>query len=67
MIKMSIHLIVSESEQLAIVNSLAFFQAFFKYGGAGYRADQIKEWQDVANDSDLNQIDSLATKIANSH
>ena len=64
---MSIHLIVSESEQLAIINSLAFFQSFFKYSGAGYRAEQIKEWQDVADDSDLNQIDALASKIANSH
>ena len=64
---MSIHLIVSESEQLAIINSLAFFQCFFKYDGAQYRADQIKEWQVVADGSNLNQIDALASKIANSH
>ena len=64
---MAIHLIVSESEQLAIINSLAFFEKFFKYNGAGYRNDLVKEWQDVADDCNLNQVDALASKIANSH
>jgi len=64
---MSIHLIVSESEQLAIINSLAFFDLFFKYSGDGYRKGIVDEWQDVADDTNLNEVDALATRIANSH
>jgi len=59
------HLIVTESEQLAIVNSLAFFNAIFD----PRRTDSIKElieyWQPVADDTDINGVDELATRVAN--
>ena len=64
---MAIHLIVSESEQLAIINSLAFFEHSFRKNSVTPPSDVVEEWQDVADDCNLNQIDALATRIANSN
>ena len=61
------HIIVSDEEQDMIVNALAFFFDFFKYTGDGYRQEMVEHWRDVADDSNINQFDSLATKIANSN
>ena len=60
------HIIVTTEEQEMIVNALAFFHLFFKYTGDGYRKETIEKWQHVADDSNMNQFDSLATKIATS-
>lgn len=64
---MSIHLVVSESEQLAIVNALVFFEHSFQENSVTPPSDVVEEWQDVANDTNLGEIDALATRIANSH
>lgn len=64
---MNHHIILSEQEQLDVVNALAFFQEFFKYNGKGYRDSVIKDWQDVADDTNLVSVDKLATKIATSN
>ena len=61
------HIIITDEEQNMIVNALAFFNQFYKYTGAGYRKETIEEWQDVANDTNLDAVDVLATKIANSN
>ena len=61
------HLVVTDDEQHMIVNALAFFYQFFKYTGDGYRQETVDEWKDVADDSDVNAFDSLATKIATSN
>ena len=60
-------IIVSNEEQNMIVNALAFFHDFFKYAGDGYRKEMVEHWQDVADDSNTKQFDSLATKIATSN
>ena len=60
------HIVITDEEQNMIVNALAFFHEFFKYNGDGYRQETIDEWQDVADDSNVNAFDSLATKIATS-
>ena len=60
------HIVITDEEQNMIVNALAFFHLFFKYTGDGYRQETIDEWQDVADDSYINDFDSLATKIATS-
>ena len=61
------HIIISDEEQNMIVNALEFFNQFFKYTGDGFRKETIEEWQDVADDSNINAFDSLATKIATSN
>ena len=66
---MAIHLIVSESEQLAIVNALAFYNDFH---AASLDRDGREQWQlgfkeDNRGFSSKGPVDVLATKIANSH
>ena len=61
------HIVITDEEQNMIVNALAFFHQFYKYNGDGYRKEIVHEWQDVADDSDVNAFDSLATKIATSN
>ena len=61
------HIIINDEEQNMIVNALAFFNQFFKYTGDGFRKETIEEWQDVADDSNINDFDTLATKIATSN
>ena len=58
------HLIVTESEQLAIVNSLAFFHAIFDPNRSDSISEVVKYWQDVAADTHLSSVDALATRIA---
>ncbi len=60
------HIVITDEEQNMIVNALAFFHEFFKYTRDGYRKETVSEWQDVADDSNVNAFDSLATKIATS-
>ena len=60
------HIVITDEEQNMIVNALAFFHELFKYDGDGYRKETISEWQDVADDTDLAAVDTLATKIATS-
>ncbi len=60
------HIVITDEEQNMIVNALAFFHEFFKYTRDDYRNETVSEWQDVADDSNVNAFDSLATKIATS-
>jgi len=64
---MNHHVILTDEEQSMAVNALAFFHEFFKYNGDDYRAEVVKEWQDVADDSNIQQFDLFATKIATSN
>ena len=67
MVTINHHIVVTDEEQCMIVNALAFFHQFYKYSGDGHRKEIIDDWQDVADDSNINQFDKLATKIATSH
>ena len=58
------HLIVTEPEQLAIVNSLAFFNAIFDPKRTDSISELIEYWQPVADDTDINGVDELATRVA---
>ena len=58
------HLSISDSEQNAIVNSLAFFNAVFDPRRNVKLVELIADWQETANDTDLQQVDDLATRIA---
>ena len=59
------HLIVTESEQLAIVNSLVFFNAIFDPKRTDSISELIEYWQPVADDSDIDGMDELAIRVAN--
>lgn len=61
------HLTVTDSEQLAIVNSLAFFHAIFDPNRTDSISELVKHWQDVAADTRLSSVDALATRIAKLH
>lgn len=58
------HLTVTDCEQLAIVNSLAFFHAIFDPSRSNSISEIVKYWQDVAADTNLGSVDALATRIA---
>ena len=58
------HLIVTESERLAIVNSLAFFHAIFNPNRQDSITEIIAEWKYVAADTHLSSVDALATRVA---
>ena len=58
------HLAISDSEKDNIVNALAFFHAVFDPARTDSRNDIISHWADVAKDTHLPSVDSLATKIA---
>jgi hypothetical protein len=58
------HLVISESEQYHLVNALTFFHAMFDPAREVSIKDLISDWQDVADDTHLPQIDELATRIA---
>jgi hypothetical protein len=58
------HLVVTESEQLAIVNSLVFFNAIFDPKRVDSISELIEYWQPVADDTDINGVDELATRVA---
>ena len=62
------HIIVSEAEQCAIVNALAFYN---DYHTTISDEDDFDQWcsafvEDNGSDSATGLIDTLATKIANS-
>jgi len=63
------HIIITDEEQYMVVNALAFFQEFFSSveNSASGAHHSWKEWQDVADDTNLDAVDALATKIANSN
>ena len=58
------HLVVTESEQLAIVNSLAFFHAIFDPNKQDSISEIIAAWRDVAAETHLPSVDALATRVA---
>ncbi len=69
---MSIHLIVSESEQLALVNALSFYNAFYTFPSDELDKDEQEQWllcfkEDNGGLDREGPVDVLATKIANSH
>ena len=62
------HIIVSEAEQFAIVNALAFYN---DYHTTIEDLDALDQWcsafvEDNGSDSPTGLVDTLATKIANS-
>jgi len=63
------HIILTDEEQCMVVNSLAFFQEFFSCveNAASGAHHSWNEWQDVADDTNLDAVDALATKIANAN
>ena len=65
---MSIHLIVSEAEQFAIVNSLAFYNDFHACSPDGFDMEQwrIAFCEDNCGNVPDGLVDKLATKIATS-
>ena len=64
---MNHHIIITDEEQNMIVNALAFFEQSFQLGSNTPPSDVVEEWQDVADDTNLDAVDALATKIANSN
>jgi hypothetical protein len=58
------HLAITDFEQLATINALAFFHAVFDPNRSEAVLDIVAEWQDVANDTNLNLVDTLATRVA---
>ena len=68
---MSIHLIVSESERLAIINALSFYNDHHTCGLSA-DANSKEEWrcsfkEDNHGNDWQGPVDQLASKIANSH
>ena len=61
------HIVITDEEQNMIVNALAFFHEHFKYSGAGHRAEVVRHWQVVADDTRLQDIPDLENKIATSN
>lgn len=61
------HIIITDAEQNMIVNALAFFEQSFQLGSNTPPSDVVEEWQDVADDTNLDAVDALATKIATSN
>lgn len=61
------HIIITDEEQNMIVNALAFFEQSFQLGSNTPPSDVVEEWQDVADDTNLDAVDALATKIATSN
>ena len=58
------HLVITDSEQLAIVNSLAFFHAIFDPNRQDSVSEIIATWRDVAAETHLPSVDALATRAA---
>ena len=59
-------IIITDEEQHMIVNAVAFFDQLFSTNRIVDVNEVIQEWQDVADDTRLSHLDTLATKIANS-
>tara|TARA_R110002012_G_scaffold6338_1_gene29126 strand:+ start:478 stop:672 length:195 start_codon:yes stop_codon:yes gene_type:complete len=64
---MNHHVILTDEEQNMAINALAFFDQLYSTNRIVDVDEVIKEWQDVADDTDLTLVDKLATKIANSN
>lgn len=58
------HLIITDSELNNIVNSLAFFHAIFDPARVDSVPSLIAYWKEVADDTYLPSLETLATKIA---
>ena len=64
---MNHHVILTDEEQNMIINALAFFDQLYSTNRIVDVDEVVKEWQDVADDTDLTLVDKLATKIATSN
>ena len=64
---MNHHVILTNEEQSMVVNALAFFDQLYSTNRIVDVDEVVKEWQDVADDTDLTLVDKLATKIATSN
>jgi hypothetical protein len=58
------HLAVTDHERDLLVNALAFFHAVFDPQRTDPLPDLVAAWQDVARDTHLPSVDTLATRIA---
>jgi hypothetical protein len=63
-VKINHHIVITDEEQLMIVNALAFFEQLYSLNRIVDVNEIIEEWQDVADDTSLSRLDALATKIA---
>ena len=61
------HIIITDEEQNMIVNAVAFFDQLYSTNRIVDVNEIIKEWQDVADDTRLSHLDTLANKIATSN
>ena len=64
---MNHHVILTDKERNMVVNALAFFDQLYSTNRIVDVDEVVKEWQDVADDTDLTLVDKLATKIATSN
>ena len=58
------HLAITEEEQNMLVNALTLFHDIYNKQRSRPIAALIEDWQFVADDTNLDAMDSLATKIA---
>ena len=66
----TLHAIISKSDQLAIVNALAFYNAFHTFPAHELDADDRQQWrlafrEDNRGSDREGPVDKLANKIAN--
>ncbi len=61
------HIVITDEEQCMIVNALAFFDQAFLGNRTLSITELLEEWRDVAEDTRMSHIDTLATKIATSN
>ena len=67
MVTINHHIVITDEEQLMIVNALTFFDEAFLGNRLLSASELIEEWRNVANDTRLSHLDDLATKIATSN
>ena len=65
------HIVVTDAEQLMIVNAFAFYNAHHTFPADEYNEDEREQWrlafrEDNCGSDREGLIDKLATKIANS-
>lgn len=58
------HLVITEEEQNMLVNALTFFHDVYSKRQAHPVSTLIEDWQLTADDTNLADVDALATKIA---
>ena len=61
------HIVITDEEQEMIVNALAFFDEAYLGNSPLTARDLINKWRDVAADTRLSHLETLATKIATSN